>query len=147
MVRLGVEYGKGLQLINILRDLGGDIASGRCYLPAQELHSLGVTPEELPREGARVHAVVDRWRLRAEQGIAAGVEYSCAIRPWRVRLASALPALIGARTLALLRDAGPEIFDMKIKVQRAEVRRILLKMMTSLASPSAIRAAFKHLSA
>lgn len=146
MVRLGIDYGKGLQLINILRDLGGDIASGRCYLPAQELQSLGVMPHDLPREGARVKPVVAHWRERAEQGIAAGVEYACAIKPWRVRLATALPALIGARTLALLRDAGSELFDMKIKVQRTEVRRILLTVMTSLASPAAIRRAFKRLS-
>ncbi|HEX8679319.1 MAG TPA: phytoene/squalene synthase family protein, partial [Chthoniobacterales bacterium] len=137
MLRLGIEYGKGLQLINILRDLGGDIAAGRCYLPAEELHSFGVTPSDLPREGPRVQRVVDSWRRRAEQGMAAGVEYACAIKPWRVRLATALPALIGARTLALLREAGPEIFDMKIKVQRAEVRRILLTTVASLAAPSA----------
>ena len=146
MVRLGVQYGKGLQLINILRDLGGDIASGRCYLPAQELQSLGVMPHDLSRDGARAQPVVARWRERAEQGIAAGVEYACAIRPWRVRLATALPALIGARTLALIRDAGAEIFDMKIKVQRTEVRRILLSMVATLASASAIRAMFKRLS-
>src|SRR4030095_14621637 len=33
---LGVEYGKALQLVNILRDLPSDFASGRCYLPANE---------------------------------------------------------------------------------------------------------------
>lgn len=146
MLRLGVEYGKGLQLINILRDLGGDIAVGRCYLPAEEMQLLGVSPADLPKEGARLLPMVDNWRGRAEQAIAAGVEYACAIKPWRVRLATVLPALIGARTLTLLRDAGPEIFDMKIKVRRSEVRQILLTMVLSLASPAAIRRAFKRLS-
>jgi farnesyl-diphosphate farnesyltransferase len=146
MLRLGRDYGKGLQLINILRDIGGDVAAGRCYLPADELRSLGVSPADLPQEGSRVLPLVEEWRRRAEQGIAAGVDYSCAIKPWRVRLATALPALIGARTLALLREAGPEIFDMKIKVERAEVRQVLWKMIASLAAPAAIRRAFKSLS-
>ena len=29
----GANYGKGLQLVNILRDVPEDLASGRCYLP------------------------------------------------------------------------------------------------------------------
>ncbi|MDQ6860019.1 MAG: squalene/phytoene synthase family protein [Verrucomicrobiota bacterium] len=143
MVSLGVAYGKGLQLINILRDVGGDLRAGRCYLPANEL---GMHPSQVRERAAELRPVLDRWRARAEQGIAAGVEYSCAIRPWRVRLATALPALIGARTLALLRDAGPKNFDEKVKVPREEVRRILLVMLGRLASPSSVRAMFKSLS-
>ena len=146
MVQLGIDYGKGLQLINILRDMGADMATGRCYLPAEELCSLGVNAADLRRDTARVQPVIDEWRERAEKGITAGVEYSCAIKPWRVRLATVLPALIGARTLALLRDAGPESFDTRIKVPRSEVRRILLKMLASFASPRAIRSTFQELS-
>ena len=33
----GVRFGKGLQLVNILRDLPVDLRNGRCYLPAEEL--------------------------------------------------------------------------------------------------------------
>src|SRR5204862_335609 len=35
--QLGVSYGKGLQLVNILRDAPADLRSGRCYLPEDEL--------------------------------------------------------------------------------------------------------------
>jgi farnesyl-diphosphate farnesyltransferase len=126
MLRLGVEYGKGLQLINILRDAGADQRAGRSYLPAEEMHSLGQ------------EQVLLRWRERAEQGMGSGIEYSCAIHSRRVRLATALPAIIGARTLLLLREAGAEVLERKVKIPRAEVRRILLTLV-KLVSRSAIR--------
>jgi farnesyl-diphosphate farnesyltransferase len=33
----GIRFGKGLQLVNILRDLPADLKNGRCYLPTQRL--------------------------------------------------------------------------------------------------------------
>jgi farnesyl-diphosphate farnesyltransferase len=33
----GVQFGKGLQLVNILRDLPRDLRQGRCYLPGDRL--------------------------------------------------------------------------------------------------------------
>lgn len=142
----GVEYGKGLQLVNVLRDVGTDLRAGRCYLPAEELHSLGVTPCELNTAPARAEPILNAWREKAERGIAAGIDYSCAILPWRVRLATVLPALIGARTLALLRKAGPAVFERKIKVSRAEVRRIVFGVTRTVASPRSLRDAFQKLS-
>ena len=32
----GVRFGKGLQLVNILRDLPKDLRMGRCYLPVRD---------------------------------------------------------------------------------------------------------------
>jgi len=147
MVSSGVNYGKGLQLVNILRDVGADLRAGRCYLPADELHSLGVTPTELRTSPERADPLMRTWLERAEQGLTAGLEYACAIKPWRVRLASALPALIGARTLALLRKAGSDPFRQKIKVNRSDVRRIILLAAATGASPRSLRTAFQeHLS-
>ncbi len=61
MLELGVKYGKGLQLINVLRDAGSDLRAGRCYLPADELRSLGLAPDEIlsqPGAGRTNHAAV-----------------------------------------------------------------------------------------
>lgn len=146
MMLLGLEYGRALQLINILRDAGTDLRMGRCYLPADALHALGVAPAELRHEPARALPLFNLWRERALQKLGSGIEYACAIRPLRVRLATVLPALIGARTLALLRDAGANAFLAKVKVPRAEVRWILLRTATTLASPSKLRATFDALS-
>ena len=132
MNSLGVAYGQGLQLINILRDVGADRKAGRNYLPDFD--------PEVPRP------TLDFWRKRAEEGIAAGLDYACAIRSRRVRLATALPALIGARTLALLREAGPDVLARKIKISRAEVRSIFWKTIATFAAPRTLRATFAQLS-
>jgi farnesyl-diphosphate farnesyltransferase len=144
MRELGVRYGQGLQLINILRDAGTDLRHGRCYFPADELQSLGIAPEEILREPRRVAPVVEKWRKKAEQGVAAGIDYACAIRNRRIRFATALPALIGARTLTLMRGVeAAEVFDVRVKVPRSEVRKMILA--TALASPRSLRRAFEKL--
>jgi farnesyl-diphosphate farnesyltransferase len=143
MRELGVRYGQGLQLINILRDAGNDLRQGRCYFPKAELSSLGLGPNDLLREPARAEPVFARWREKGQRGIEAGIEYACAIRNRRVRFATALPALIGARTLSLLGEAGAEAIAQKVKVPRAEVRRMIST--AALASPTSLRAKFEKL--
>lgn len=133
MSALGVEYGKGLQLINVLRDTGADLQAGRSYLPAEELAM------------ASFGEVFIRWLERAEKKIGHGIEYCASLTNWRVRFATALPALIGARTIALLRDAGEEAPARKIKVSRRDVRRILAAAAVAMASPIALQALFQRL--
>jgi len=123
---LGLRYGKGLQLVNVLRDAGDDLRNGRCYFPAAEMESLGVTLAEIRANPARIEPVMNKWRENAERGIDAGMEYAAAIRNRRVRFATALPAMIGARTLALLREAGPDALERRVKVPRAEVRKMIV---------------------
>jgi farnesyl-diphosphate farnesyltransferase len=131
MTDLGIEYGKGLQLINVLRDRRADLENGRDYLPADELSA------------RPVEEVFAHWLDSAEKGISAGIDYSSSLTSWRVRFATALPALIGARTLALLRRAGPS--SEKIKVPRKAVRRILVAAMLAAGSRVALRALFQQL--
>ena len=131
MTNLGIEYGKGLQLINVLRDRGADLRNGRDYLPADELAA------------APLEEVFARWLERAEKGIASGIEYSAALTNWRVRFATALPALIGARTIALLRAAGPSAE--KVKVPRPEMRRILLRATLAASKPRGLSLLFDRL--
>ena len=131
MIRLGIDYGKGLQLINVLRDRGADRQAGRSYLPAQEL-AAAPDPE-----------VFAHWLNSAEKKISLGIDYCAALTNWRVRFATALPALIGARTIALLRAAGSQ--EGNIKVPRKQVRRILLASLLATASPLALRALFQRL--
>jgi farnesyl-diphosphate farnesyltransferase len=126
MRELGVRYGQGLQLINILRDAGTDLRNGRCYFPADELDSLGVKPSEILSAPARIEPVMKKWREKAEHGIESGMEYAAAIRSRRVRFATALPAKIGKRTLALLREAGADALTRRIKVPRGEIRKMIL---------------------
>jgi farnesyl-diphosphate farnesyltransferase len=143
MRALGRQYGQGLQLINILRDAGDDLRNGRCYFPADELGSLGLRAGEVLAEPDRVVPVITKWQDKAANGLQAGIEYACAIRNRRVRFATALPALIGTRTLALLREAGADALSRKVKVSRAGVRKMITSSM--LASPRSLRAMFEKL--
>src|SRR2546426_9138879 len=47
LLRHGIRFGKGLQLVNILRDLPLDLRQGRCYLPNDRLWAIGLTPSDL----------------------------------------------------------------------------------------------------
>jgi farnesyl-diphosphate farnesyltransferase len=56
------------------------------------------------------------------------MQYSRAIENRRVRAATVLPALIGARTVALLNAAGPMVLQRTVKVPRWEVRKMILSL-------------------
>jgi farnesyl-diphosphate farnesyltransferase len=146
MIELGVSYGKGLQLINILRDAGTDLRAGRCYFPNEEMVALGLEPWGILREPEKFLSIMQPWIDKAQGGIKAGIEYSCAIQNRRVRFATALPALIGGRTLALLREAGAGVLERKVKIKRREVRAIVSSMVGRLASRDAIRRLFQRCS-
>jgi len=146
MFNSGKRYGMGLQLINILRDAGPDLRAGRCYFPQAELAVAAMEPSQILREPERFLPIYRKWREKAEQGIKAGIEYAKAIRNRRVRIATVLPALIGARTLALLRDAGATALRRHIKVPRKEVRAIVTSLTVSLGSRSRIESLFRELS-
>ncbi len=133
MARLGVSYGKGLQLINVLRDRNVDLRNGRDYLPAEELAK------------SQLEEVFARWLGEAEEQLDRGIDYCCSLTNWRVRFATALPALIGARTIALLRTAGPA--QQKIKVPRRKVQLIVLAALVASVSSGALRALHARLRA
>jgi farnesyl-diphosphate farnesyltransferase len=144
MSEFGKHYGMGLQLINILRDAGADLRSGRCYFPEEELAAIRMTLGDIIREPDRFRPIYRKWREKAEAGLQSGVEYSLAIRNRRVRAATVLPALIGARTLALLREAGGTALNRKIKVPRPEVRSMISSVVMTLASANKINALFQR---
>ena len=146
MIELGVRYGKGLQLINILRDAGTDLQAGRCYFPNEELGALGLAPDGILREPEKFKSILRRWLDKAQSGMEAGIEYSSAIQNRRVRFATALPALIGARTLALLEETGAAALEKQVKIERRAVRAIISSMVVRLASRDAIRELFQRCS-
>ena len=123
------RFGKGLQLVNILRDLPADARQGRCYLPADRLSRIGLQPKDLlePQNEPHLRVLYDEYLALAEKHLLAGWDYTNAL-PWRairVRLACAWPVLIGLETVKRL-HAG-KVLDpgQRIKVSRSEVRKIL----------------------
>jgi farnesyl-diphosphate farnesyltransferase len=143
LLRDGVRFGKGLQLVNILRDLPKDLSIGRCYLPESELQAAGLKPADLldPRNESRLRPVYDRWLARAEQHLAAAWDYTNALprAQIRLRLACAWPVLIGLQTLRRLHEPGVLDPAKRIKISRADVRAIIFKTILRLPSETAWR--------
>ena len=166
MKHIGRQYGMGLQRLNIVRDMGADLADGRCYWPVETLAKAGLTPEWLA-EAARatngtgdaseassrkintltsITPLYNQWLDTTQSQLACGMRYALAVKPWRLRLASALPALIGARTVALLRVAGPAALTQRIKMPRHEVRALLWRIALGLGSAHVLEREFLQLS-
>lgn len=126
---LGVRFGKGLQLVNILRDIPADLAKGRCYVPSDKLEENGLTPADLLRPEAepKFRPLYNSYLDLAESHLAAGWEYTNLI-PFgqiRVRLACAWPILIGLQTIARLRVGNVLDAKQRIKIGRSEVSGII----------------------
>jgi farnesyl-diphosphate farnesyltransferase len=142
----GVRFGKGLQLVNILRDLPTDLRSGRCYLPADELVAAGLWPQDLidPAKEAKLRPLYEQHVALAEAHLAAGWAYTNALPRGcaRVRLACAWPILIGMKTLARLRKANPIDPDVRVKVPRSEVNRLIVRSVAVYPFPGAWRRLF-----
>ena len=145
MRELGRAFGMALQLVNILRDAGADLAAGRCYFPADELAAIGVAPQDILKDPARFEVVWQRWHAQAQQGLDLGMRYADAVNGRRVRAASAMPALLAARTLALMRSAGPQRLRHKVKVPRSEVRAVMARLAFTLAGRAALQESFARL--
>jgi farnesyl-diphosphate farnesyltransferase len=144
MLSLGKRYGMTLQLINVLRDAGSDLRAGRCYFPEYELNAAHLTRSQILSEPERFQPIYRTWLEKAKAGLECGIRYSHAIENRRVRAATVLPALIGARTLALLANAGAAAFQRTIKVPRREVRAMILSLGITFVSRITIDAAFKR---
>ena len=139
MLELGGNYGRGLQLVNILRDAGSDLRAGRCYFPEEELRDAGLAPTDLLNAPPAFLPIYQRWIAEARAGLDAGLEYSIAINPPRVRVATVLPAMIGVRTLELIEQNGLEALRTRVKVPRGEVRGMIASTTITLASQSRLR--------
>ena len=142
MLALGKRYGMALQLINVLRDAGSDLRAGRCYFPEHELTAVHLTPSQILSEPEQFQPIYRTWLEKAKAGLMSGMEYSRAIKNRRVRAATVLPALIGARTLALLNASGLAALQQTVKVARSEVRAMILSLALTLASRRRIDAIF-----
>lgn len=116
MEERAAAYGKGLQLVNILRDLPRDLAAGRCYLPVDDPSDRGRLMEEYSRQLRRASAFIE-----------AGFAYGESIRPLRLRVASLLPAMLAELTLEQLKRADWQRLSAGVKVSRAAVYHSLLR--------------------
>jgi farnesyl-diphosphate farnesyltransferase len=139
----GVDLGKALQLVNVLRDAAADLRAGRCYWPVALLQPHGLTPVTLatlaapgaappsPTEAAallRVGAELAGLIIRAAESAWPYVQ-AIAVDAVRLRLACAWPLLLALETLAALNRAGSPILvpGRPVKVTRGQVYALLAR--------------------
>jgi farnesyl-diphosphate farnesyltransferase len=120
LIECGVAYGKGLQLVNILRDMPADLSAGRCYLPVTDV--LDVT-ERLDAHG--------RWLSIARKWVSDGEIYAKTLVSWRLRVATILPAMIALETLNQLDGTSWEALKNRVKIPRSQVYSLLLRAIFS----------------
>jgi len=130
MIPLGIRYGKGLQMVNILRDLPKDLQNGRCYIPEVLLKQVNLSPEQLLDQSS-TQAFRPLFRQLIQQArdhLDQGWRYTMAIPRLqvRLRLACMWPILIGIRTLQAL-SVAPHVLHpgMSIKIARRDVYSIV----------------------
>ena len=102
-----IDLGIALQLTNILRDLGHDLAGGRLYLPLEDLARFGVTEDDL-RAGvvtAPIRALLDFESRRARECFS--------------RAAAGVPRA-DARRLVAARIMGAIYFDLLERIERSD---------------------------
>ena len=129
--KMGIEFGKALQLTNILRDIAKDARLGRCYLPASALKEHQLTTKQLldKQNDHLFRPIIDHQLTLALAYFKSAENYlmSTPRTEIRLRLASIWPILIGLKTLELI--ANKENFldqNHTIKVKRNWVYRMLI---------------------
>ncbi len=136
----GVRFGKGLQLVNILRDLPRDLRQGRCYIPRDRLSGCGFEPRDL-LDAARMDRFRPLYSLylsQAEDCLQAGWRYTTGLpyRCVRVRLACAWPILIGIRTIRELRNGNVLDAGRHVRIRQADTWSILRRTILYYAWPA-----------
>jgi farnesyl-diphosphate farnesyltransferase len=143
-----VAFGRGLQLINILRDVRSDLERGVCFLPEEELRRAGVPAEEVlePRCASAVGRVLDVVRARARRDLLEGIVYALAWPDGRgegVRFFCAVPLGLALRISSCVlegRDGLPTI-----DLGRAEVLAIFEEARAAAGERSALEALLERL--
>jgi len=130
MAEVGVRFGKGLQLTNIVKDIAQDLQKGRCYVPESMLSEFRLKPRDLldQRNVSRLRPVVNRLVRTAVEHLDQGWLYTMAIPrdELRLRLSCMWPILSAGESLKLVLSS-PDLLNpaVKVKISRSQVYRIM----------------------
>lgn len=121
------EFGLGLQTVNVIRGLSGDVDRGWVFVPRSLLPD-GVGPSDIfaPSHRDAALTVVSALTLKAERHLGYATDWVTALprRAWRFRVAWILPMFYALRTIALVRQSPGSALEHPIKMHRAEVRSL-----------------------
>jgi farnesyl-diphosphate farnesyltransferase len=130
MLKIGVRFGKGLQLTNVLKDLARDARRGRCYIPKAALEEAGLRPSDILKKETRsaFQPILAELVRIARDHLDQGWLYTMAIprHEIRLRLACMWPILFAGETLRRLLTS-PDLLDpsVNVKISKAQVYGIM----------------------
>ncbi|MCX8039574.1 MAG: squalene/phytoene synthase family protein [Planctomycetota bacterium] len=145
------DFGLGLQLTNIIKDVADDRRRGWCFVPRLACARHGLSPEALldveQARGAR--AVMEALIAKASAHLERALEYCLLLPPadYRLRLFCLTPLFFAVRTLAVA-SADPRLLDPahKVKIARREVYGLIALCHAIAPSDAAIVAAYRRCS-
>ena len=123
---LAISFGKGLQLINILRDIPQDLQKERCYLPLEQLQQQKIILTDLIKNPSCIIPIVEYWWQKAFEHLTDGWNYMISINNRRIRYAMTLPLLIGFRTLEELKNKKYLQCSSITKISRRSMKWLML---------------------
>ncbi len=134
-----ILFGKGLQLVNILRDLPRDLRQGRCYIPQSRLSGCNFRPRDLldPANMDRFRPLYEEYIRQTENHLTAGWRYTTMlpVRCMRIRLACSWPILIGVKTLQELRSKNALDHRFHIRISQRDTWLLILRTLLFYAAP------------
>jgi farnesyl-diphosphate farnesyltransferase len=137
---LGIRFGKGLQMTNVLKDLGRDLHQGRCYVPQSCLYAFHINLQELLQAETldKLRPLLDAltWYTLAHLDCAHRYILALPRRTLRLRLSCMWPLLFALQTLAVIRCSERVLQPQaRIKISRLDVYRIMTCSLGCLLSP------------
>ena len=147
-VKRGINFGKALQLTNILRDIPSDHQIQRCYIPEELLRRASSNPEKIVSSLSDEEIAILLHILKTcVDHYQDAIDYTMAIpsSQYRLRLACTLPILIGLKTISQLHANIQTNRKVEAtKISRNEVYRILLSSILSARWDGLLRSKFKR---
>ncbi|ALA57565.1 phytoene/squalene synthase family protein [Nitrospira moscoviensis] len=130
MSDVGVRFGKGLQLTNIVKDVAHDLQKGRCYIPESLLTDAGLKPRDLLSADSlpRFKPALAKLVRQATEHLDQGWLYTMAIPRYetRLRLACMWPILSAGESLKLVLQSTDLLNPaLKVKIPRSKVYQII----------------------
>ncbi|MCB4757140.1 MAG: squalene/phytoene synthase family protein [Elusimicrobia bacterium] len=130
LLQHGINFGKGLQMVNILRDVPADLKNGRCYLPEERLIEVRLTVNDLLDKNSNsaflplYHQLIDETIARLRHGFL--YLEKLPKKFFRLRASIWWPLMIGLKTLGKLRKT-PDILGASeiVKITRGEIYRLI----------------------
>ena len=138
---LGIRFGQGLQMTNVLKDIGKDLSIGRCYLPREQLEQLEIGLEELtnPATLQRLQPLIIQLTWHTLDHLDQACHYVLQLprTALRLRLSCMWPLLFAIQTLEIICRSEVLLYpEARVKISCGVVYRTMFNSLWCLITPS-----------